>query len=70
MINDGGLHGTWDPSGGVIWGKSSGFKSLHPAGCHLLLGDGSLRFFSALIDYQLYNALGTRAGGEAAVPPP
>jgi prepilin-type N-terminal cleavage/methylation domain-containing protein/prepilin-type processing-associated H-X9-DG protein len=70
MINDGGLHGTWNPSGGVIWGKSSGFKSLHPQGCNFLLGDGSVHFFSTSIDYRLYNALGTRAGGEGAGPPP
>jgi prepilin-type processing-associated H-X9-DG protein len=70
FISDGGLHGTWDADGGIIWGKSSGYKSLHPGGCNFLLGDGSQHFFSASIDYLLYNALGTRAGGEAAIPPP
>ncbi len=70
FINDGGLHGTWNPNGGVIWGKSSGYKSLHPGGCNFLLGDGSVHFFNASMDYLLYNALGTRAGGEAAAPPP
>ena len=69
MISDGGLHGTWNVNGGVIWGKSSSYKSLHPNGCNFMLGDGSVHFFSASIDYLLYNALGTRAGGEAVVPP-
>ena len=51
FINDGGLHGTWDADGGIIWGKSSGYKSLHPGGCNFMLGDGSIHFFSASIDY-------------------
>jgi prepilin-type N-terminal cleavage/methylation domain-containing protein len=69
MISDDGLHGTWNPSGGVIWGKSSGYKSLHPDGCNFVMGDGSIHFFNASMDYQLYNALGTRAGGEGAQVP-
>jgi hypothetical protein len=36
----------------------------------VVLGNGGVHFLSAEIDYQLYNSLGTRAGGEfAAVPP-
>jgi prepilin-type N-terminal cleavage/methylation domain-containing protein len=66
MLSDGGLHGTWSPLGGVEWGKTSGYKSLHPGGCSFMFGDGSVHYFNEAIDYQLYNALGTRAGGEAA----
>jgi hypothetical protein len=69
MISDDGLHGTWNPQGGDIWAKSSGYKSLHPQGCNFMMGDGSTHFFSESIDYRLYNALGTRAGGELAVVP-
>ena len=57
MISDEGLHGTWNPQGGVVWGQSSGYKSLHPGGCNFMLGDGSSRFFSVSMDYHLYNAL-------------
>jgi prepilin-type N-terminal cleavage/methylation domain-containing protein len=42
------------------------FKSLHPAGGHFLMGDGSVHFVDELIDFRLYNNLGTRAGGELA----
>ncbi|MCA9259426.1 MAG: DUF1559 domain-containing protein [Planctomycetales bacterium] len=44
---------------------SSGFKSFHPGGLHLLLCDGSARFTQEAIDYYLYNGMGTRAGAEA-----
>ncbi len=30
------------------------------------MGDGSVRFINTTIDFKLYNALGTRAGGEVA----
>ena len=46
-----------------------GFKSLHPGGANFLLGDGSVRFLPESIDYRLYNALGTRDGGEVAAIP-
>ena len=32
MISDNGLHGTWDPSTGDVWARSSGYKSMHPTG--------------------------------------
>jgi prepilin-type N-terminal cleavage/methylation domain-containing protein len=70
MISDDGLHGGWNPSAGLIWAKSSGFKSLHPAGAHFAMGDGSVHFFAESIDYRLYNELGTRAGREAVSFPP
>ncbi len=49
--------------------RVQGFKSLHPGGANFLLGDGSVHFISESIDYALYNALGTRDGGEVASVP-
>jgi hypothetical protein len=46
-----------------------GFKSLHPGICNFVMGDASVHTFSTLIDYQLYNAMGTKAGGEVVVVP-
>jgi prepilin-type N-terminal cleavage/methylation domain-containing protein/prepilin-type processing-associated H-X9-DG protein len=54
---------------GHSWWLTSGYKSQHPGGAHFVMGDGSVHFFPETIDYRLYNALGTRDGGEnAAVP--
>ena len=61
MVSDGGQS--------TLWWASSGFKSLHPGGANFAMADGSIHFFSESIDFQLYNALGTRAGHEAASVP-
>ena len=46
-----------------------GFKSQHPGGANFCMGDGSVHFFPAGIDYRIYNHLGTRAGGEVGTIP-
>ena len=46
--------------------RSSGYKSYHPGGAHLVMADASVHFVSEDIDYFLYNALGSRASGETA----
>jgi prepilin-type processing-associated H-X9-DG protein len=48
------------------WQHTMGFKSLHPGGANFVMADGSVHFLTDTIDYQLYNELGTRAGGETA----
>jgi prepilin-type N-terminal cleavage/methylation domain-containing protein len=48
----------------VDWWLTSGFKSEHPGGAHLLLGDTSVKFFAESIDHRIYCHMGTRAGGE------
>ena len=48
------------------WPRVSGFKSRHPGGVNFALGDASVHFISANIDYRLFNELGTRAGREVA----
>ena len=44
--------------------RSTGFASMHPGGCHFLLGDGSVRFFDENISQTVLHALTTRAGDE------
>lgn len=41
--------------------RSAGFKSEHPSGLNMLMGDGSIHFISADVDYITYNMLGSRA---------
>ena len=43
---------------------TSGFKSWHPGGAHMLFGDGSARLVSETIDYFAWNALGSRSAGD------
>ena len=40
------------------------FWSYHPGGANFLLVDGSVQFLSYTIEYQTFQALSTRAGGE------
>jgi len=47
-----------------ILDRLQSFRSDHPGGCHFLFGDGSVRFIHGNIPLDLYQALGTRAGGE------
>jgi prepilin-type N-terminal cleavage/methylation domain-containing protein len=47
------------------WFRTCGFKSLHAGGANFAMGDASVHFVSAAIDYRIYNELGTRAGAEA-----
>ncbi|MBN1908836.1 MAG: DUF1559 domain-containing protein [Pirellulales bacterium] len=53
-----------DVAGGIYY-RACGYKSLHPGGANIMMGDGSVHFFNEYIDYRLYNELGTRAGGES-----
>jgi hypothetical protein len=45
--------------------KLMGYKSLHPGGAQFCLSDGSVRMVRQNIDFVVYNALGTKSGGEA-----
>jgi prepilin-type processing-associated H-X9-DG protein len=44
----------------------SGFKSMHPSGANMLMGDGSVRLVSETIDYLTFNILGSRANDDIA----
>jgi prepilin-type processing-associated H-X9-DG protein len=48
------------------WNMEFGFKSRHPGGVNLAMGDGSVHFFSETIDMGLYNMLGDRCDGKPA----
>ena len=41
-----------------------GFKSFHPGGANFAMADGSVRFIKQSINIKVYNALGSRRGGE------
>jgi prepilin-type N-terminal cleavage/methylation domain-containing protein len=45
------------------------FRSQHSGGGNFAISDGSVRFVPQGIDYTLYNALGSRAGGEISTFP-
>lgn len=44
--------------------SSTGFGSPHVGGCHMLMGDNSLKFISENISLQVFQALSTRSGAE------
>lgn len=46
------------------WNMSMGFKSLHTGGAQFVLGDGSVHFIPAGIDYLTYQRLGDRRDGQ------
>jgi len=41
-----------------------GFKSKHPGGGNFTFSDGSVKFIKQTINFRVYNALGSKAGGE------
>ncbi|MBN1911640.1 MAG: DUF1559 domain-containing protein [Pirellulales bacterium] len=63
MLDDGGSS-SGGSSGNGSWQYTTGFKSYHPGGANFAMGDGSVEFINETIDYQLYNAMGTKDGGE------
>src|SRR3954470_17580709 len=44
----------------------SGFKSAHPSGANMLMGDGGVHFINESIDYVAFNMLGSRANNDTA----
>jgi prepilin-type processing-associated H-X9-DG protein len=45
--------------GNTEYWLTSGFKSLHPGGAHMLMADGSVHFVNQTIDYYSWNMLGS-----------
>jgi prepilin-type N-terminal cleavage/methylation domain-containing protein/prepilin-type processing-associated H-X9-DG protein len=52
-----------------FWYKTRGYKSLHPGGAQIAMGDGSVHFISESIDTLTYRGLSTRDGGESVSVP-
>jgi prepilin-type processing-associated H-X9-DG protein len=46
--------------------KTSGFKSMHPSGANMLMGDGSVHFVNETIDWYAWNALGSPFYGDGS----
>jgi prepilin-type N-terminal cleavage/methylation domain-containing protein len=53
------------PNCGTGTWRIRGFNSYHPGGILVAFGDGSVRWLDENINQFVYNALGSRAGGEA-----
>ncbi len=51
------------------WVTELGYKSLHTGGAHMLMGDGTVRFFSENISMVVYSALGGKADGKSVEVP-
>lgn len=49
---------------GLLWPYTNGFKSYHPGGANVCMGDASVQFFRDGVDELVYAALGTRGGDE------
>lgn len=48
------------------WSRTQGYKSQHPGGALMCMGDGSIHFIAEDIDHPTFAALGSRDGGEIA----
>jgi prepilin-type N-terminal cleavage/methylation domain-containing protein/prepilin-type processing-associated H-X9-DG protein len=46
------------------YAEACGYKSYHPNGAHMLMGDGSVHFVNESIDYDLFVRLGARKSAE------
>ena len=55
---------TFESAVDANWWRTCGYKSRHPGGANMLMGDGSVRFIKQSISYLTWNNLGTRSGGE------
>jgi prepilin-type N-terminal cleavage/methylation domain-containing protein/prepilin-type processing-associated H-X9-DG protein len=60
---------TGQPYAPTDWSNGYGFHSWHTGGVNFAMSDGSVRMIENAIDLNLFRALGTRNGGEAASPP-
>lgn len=45
------------------WNTSQGYKSMHPGGVHVMMGDNAVIFLAEEIDHQAFQYLGAKADG-------
>ena len=45
------------------WNTTQGFKSLHPGGVQMMMGDNAVVFLTEGIDHQAFQYLGAKADG-------
>jgi prepilin-type N-terminal cleavage/methylation domain-containing protein/prepilin-type processing-associated H-X9-DG protein len=55
-----------NPNADAEYWKTSGFKSMHPGGANMLMGDGSVQFVQETIDWYAWNALGSAFNGDGS----
>jgi prepilin-type N-terminal cleavage/methylation domain-containing protein/prepilin-type processing-associated H-X9-DG protein len=60
----GGVNGADSNIASFVYEAISTASSSHPGGVNVLFGDGSVRFVKTSVNYQVWYALGSRAGGE------
>jgi prepilin-type N-terminal cleavage/methylation domain-containing protein/prepilin-type processing-associated H-X9-DG protein len=55
-----------NPDPNAEYWKTSGFKSMHPGGANMLMGDGSVHFINETIDWYAWGALGSAFHGDGS----
>jgi prepilin-type processing-associated H-X9-DG protein len=66
METDQHLTETQRRAGGQNHWRIAGYKSMHPGGINVVMGDGSVTFLNDTIDYVTYNMMGSRSRGDMA----
>jgi prepilin-type processing-associated H-X9-DG protein len=52
------------PSGSGFHWRIAGYKSMHPGGINVVMGDGSVTFLNETTDYVVYNMMGSKSQGD------
>ena len=55
-----------NPDANAEYWKTSGFKSMHPGGANMAMGDASVHFVNETIDWYAWNMLGSAFNGDGA----
>jgi prepilin-type processing-associated H-X9-DG protein len=55
-----------NPDPNAEYWKTSGFKSMHPGGANMLMGDGGVHFVNETIDWYAWNMLGSAFNGDGS----
>jgi prepilin-type N-terminal cleavage/methylation domain-containing protein/prepilin-type processing-associated H-X9-DG protein len=65
MESDEDLPETARRAGGQPHWRHAGYKSMHPGGINVLMGDGSVTFIEESMDYVTFNTMGSRSRGDS-----